>query len=337
MATQRTASPPPSWSTSAPTATTTSSTLMQADIDLIPSPNVPISPQLHYLLAEFSRLAIELFTILSQPPTQSGTAPHSSSTSMSLSPTQAQANRVAEIYESLAELDLKLNRLVRLVHAHERNQQRIDELVSRLQHVDASSKRSIEVLERGTQSLAPVVESAKLDRANMSRATEARLTARDVLSYARLLAPFTSAPPSSLFPPEQKLRSAGSLDPTGRSLPPGSIPPFPTEGIMRRGRLQFGRQVDVGSGLGQTEEIGGRANGHEGGGENGIARNGAGGGDETMERLRYEAKQYESTLSKTANGFASTNVDGEGEEEDEDERANDEEEFEFDLDLNPDL
>lgn len=331
---------------------------MQADIDLIPSPNVPISPQLHYLLAEFSRLAIELFTILSQPPTQSGTAPHSSSTSMSLSPTQAQANRVAEIYESLAELDLKLNRLVRLVHAHERNQQRIDELVSRLQHVDASSKRSIEVLERGTQSLAPVVESAKLDRANMSRATEARLTARDVLSYARLLAPFTSAPPSSLFPPEQKLRSAGSLDPTGRSLPPGSIPPFPTEGIMRRGRLQFGRQVDVGSGLGQTEEIGGefffllfssigsltgvilfagRANGHEGGGENGIARNGAGGGDETMERLRYEAKQYESTLSKTANGFASTNVDGEGEEEDEDERANDEEEFEFDLDLNPDL
>ena len=67
---------------------------------------------------------------------------------------------------------------------------------------------------------------------------------------------------------------------------------------------------------------------------------GGGGKDSTMERLQYEAKQYENGVGSGAAGssnFASTvhnnGDDKEGEEGEEEE----EEQFEFDLDLNPDL
>jgi hypothetical protein len=54
-----------------------------------------------------------------------------------------------------------------------------------------------------------------------------------------------------------------------------------------------------------------------------------------MERLQYEAKQYDNAAGGSgSNNFASTGATG-GMEEDEEEEE--EEQFEFDLDLNPDL
>ena len=217
--------------------------LSPAEAAQIPSPSLPIGAQISHLVDDFTRLSLDLFTILSAPSTSTaGTKP------------------TAPIYEQLAAVDDKLARLLVLYDAHQAHQARIDALVATLGTLDSAWHSSASTLRACTQSLAPVVESGALDRAAILAAKRAgpALTPSSLLQYARLLAPFTSAPPSSLYPPEDKLdlRGVGATDPTGRSLPPGAIPPFPTEAVMRRGRLQFGREGLL-HGLGETNEVGG--------------------------------------------------------------------------------
>jgi len=217
--------------------------LNPAEAAQIPSPSLPIGAQISHLVDDFTRLSLDLFTILSAPSTSTaGTKP------------------TAPIYEQLAAVDDKLARLLVLYDAHQAHQARIDALVATLGTLDSAWHSSASTLRACTQSLAPVVESGALDRAAILAAKRAgpALTPSSLLQYARLLAPFTSAPPSSLYPPEDKLdlRGVGATDPTGRSLPPGAIPPFPTEAVMRRGRLQFGREGLL-HGLGETNEVGG--------------------------------------------------------------------------------
>ncbi|GAA5897021.1 uncharacterized protein JCM6883_006554 [Sporobolomyces salmoneus] len=298
--------------------------LTPSEIALIPSPSLPITPQLTHLLTSFLQLSLQLFSLLSNPSSQPN---HTA--------------QITSIYAALAEIDHKLSSLLSLIAQHQERQSRINQLLSSLSSLSSTSSTSTSLLSSSLSSLSPLIASGHLDRQSISSSTSSPLSSSSILSYARLLAPFTSAPPSSLFPPGEKLRGAGMKDPTGRSLPIGSLPPFPTEGIMRRGRLQFGREF-AGDGLGQTGEIGARTEGHELHPSVAPTTNGASGagatGGETMERLQYEAKQYESSHQAhagSANFASSTNSNGvngaenEGEEE--------EEEFEFDLDLNPDV
>jgi len=211
-------------------------TLSRAEIAQIPSPSLPIGPQISHLLSEFTSLSIQLFTILSSPSSASTTA------------------LTTPIYLSLSSLDQKLSSLLSLLAQHQQKQSRINSLVSSLRTLDESWHSSASTLHSCISSLDPIISSGALDRSSISLASNSTLTSESLLSYARLLAPFTSAPPSSLYPPNEKLRGIGATDPTGRSLPIGAIPPFPTEGVMRRGRLQFGRD----EGLGTTNEIGGK-------------------------------------------------------------------------------
>ncbi|BGP42354.1 hypothetical protein JCM10450v2_006448 [Rhodotorula kratochvilovae] len=271
--------------------------LTAAEAAQIPSPSLPISSQLSHLLNEFTQLSVQLFTILSSPSTSTaGNTP------------------TLPIYEALAGVDEKLARLLAMYAAHQAQQARIDALVASLRTLDGAWHTSAQTLQSCTRALAPVVESGALDRRAIAAAQEAgsALSAPSLLAYARLLAPFTSAPPSSLFPPEVKLRGVGATDPTGRTLPPGAIPPFPTETVMRRGRLQFGREGLL-QGLGETNEVGGRRDGPDGAHPDQPSR------PDAAARLEQEAKAHD------AGGH-------EGEH-----AAVEEEEFEFDLDLNPDL
>ncbi|GAA6014313.1 hypothetical protein JCM11491_005035 [Sporobolomyces phaffii] len=320
----------------------TTGTLSPAEIAEIPSARLPIGPQLAQLVQEFTALSVQLFTVISSPttPTPAVTEP---------------------IYAALAVVDSKLSKLVHLAALHRERQKRIDHLVASLETVSASAHAATTTLAQCVAELEPVVASGTLDRAAISRAAASSSSSSSVstaalLSYARLLAPFTSAPPSSLYPPGERLRTKGlgATDPTGRTLPPGAIPPFPTEGVMRRGRLQFGRDVSLGGGgggdgLGQTGEIGARREGqeqHRAEVSSGIN----GGGDaNAIERLQFEAKQYESqhqhqhsnshnfTSSTAANGPRDGRPDPGRDEADDGPEGDEEEEFEFDLDLNPDL
>ncbi|GAA5951945.1 hypothetical protein JCM3765_005149 [Sporobolomyces pararoseus] len=299
---------------------TTNVPLSPTEAAQIPSTRLPISCQLSHLLSEFASLSIQLFTILSSP----------------ANPSVQLSTLTAPIYASLSEIDSKLSKLVQLVALHQQRQQRINSLVNQLESLSSTSHSSTETLAACLSKLDPIISSGKLDRSSIELASPSSdhgpLSSTALLSYARLLAPFTSAPPSSLYPPAEKLRtkSLGSTDPTGRTLPPGAIPPFPTEGVMRRGRLQFGREFG-GDGLGQTGEIGAHRDGQElHPNQNGID---AGGKDPTMERLQYEARQYENGVGAAgSSNFASAVNNGNDEDEEEEE-----EQFEFDLDLNPDL
>ncbi|BGO93850.1 hypothetical protein NBRC10512_004638 [Rhodotorula toruloides] len=288
------------------TATSSTPPLSPAEVAQIPSPSLPIGPQISHLLSEFTTLSIQLFTILST------TSPSASAGSKA---------STAEIYESLGALDAKLARLLVMSAEHQRRQQRVEALISTLRTLDSTWHESASTLHSCVSSLDPIVASGALDRTAISTAQSASLTPSQILSYARLLAPFTSAPPSSLFPPEIKLKGVGATDPTGRSLPMGAIPPFPTEAAMRRGRLQFGREGLM-QGLGATEEVGARRDGPAAPAEPAIPK------ADAAARLEQEAKAHQVTAAGGAGAAPPHPGSGDG---------MDVEEFEFDLDLNPDL
>ncbi|GAA6064248.1 hypothetical protein JCM10212_006000 [Sporobolomyces blumeae] len=307
------------------TASATTTTLSPSEIAQIPSASIPIGPQISHLLNEFTTLSLQLFTLFS-----------ASSTSLP----QPLATLTAPIYASLAALDRKLARLVSLLEQHQARQRRINALIESLQTLDSTWYRSAETLHDCVERLEPILASGRADRRKIDVARAPALTSTAILSYARLLAPFTSAPPSSLYPPNEKLRGVGATDPTGRSLPVGAIPPFPTEGVMRRGRLQFGRETQA---LGQTNEVGMR--------KPSPSHPNATASPKTL--LELEARHHPQNGGQAQDGSSTTATDpyglgttglgvpsygvatangGGGEEADDDD-----EDFEFDLDLNPDL
>ncbi|GAA6022797.1 hypothetical protein JCM10207_000422 [Rhodosporidiobolus poonsookiae] len=268
--------------------------LTDAEVALIPSPSLPIGSQISHLLAEFTSLSLQLFTLLSTDPPSLTSA----------------ATTTQPLYAALAAVDDKFARLLVMYDAHQRKQRRIAELVASLRALDATWHASASTLHSCLADLTPIVESGAADRAAISASQAAQLTPSGLLSYARLLAPFTSAPPASILPSAEeaaKLRGVGATDPTGRSLPLGAIPPFPTEAAMRRGRLQFGREGMLGA-LGETNEVGASRD---------DAAPTAPAKADAATRLEQEAKAY-------AAGPAGDNGMGD-------------DDFTFDLDLNPDL
>lgn len=208
--------------------------LTPSEIESIPSKLLPIALQLNHLLQEFTNLSLSLFSSLS---------------SASVIPTQ-------QTYSAIAALDVKLAGVVQLAVEHQRLQLQIEQVTAELHKTEHAWRRGTRALHDVINELEPIVASGKLDREAIEASDPSKgiLTPSTILSYGRLLAPFTSAPPSSLFPPEKR-DEPGTMDPSGRGLPPGAFPPFPTEATMRRGRLQFGS--DGMEALGETEEVGG--------------------------------------------------------------------------------
>lgn len=211
--------------------------LTPAQIASIPSASLPLGPQITHLLTQFTALSLTLFQLLSTS-------------------TPSASSQTSAIYDQLAALDRKLAGVLGMMEKHQRRQRRIDQLASEVRAAESQWQKGAHSLHSALASLAPIVSSGALDRASISAAASPPLDTSTMLSYARLLAPFTSAPPSSLFPPEQKEGMIAS-DPSGRTLPQGAIPPFPTEGAMRRGRLQFAAVGLEEGGLGETGEVGG--------------------------------------------------------------------------------
>lgn len=212
--------------------------LTTAQIDSIPSRSLPISPQLDHLLNAFTSLSLSLFTLF---------------TTKGL---EANDSRCLALVQELAQLDVKFTGLIQLLVEHQTRQTHIDHLVTSLATADSAWRSTTETLHGAVVALKPIIDSGALDRQAITAATSAQLSLESVLSYARLLAPFTSAPPSTLFSTKERMEG-GTSDPSGRGLPANARPPFPTEGMMRSGRLQFGRTNDGG---GELAAVGGLLN-----------------------------------------------------------------------------
>ncbi|GAA5961651.1 hypothetical protein JCM8115_004722 [Rhodotorula mucilaginosa] len=297
--------------------------LTQDEVARIPSASLPIGLQISHLLGEFTQLTIQLFAIIS---TTSPSALLSAAAAAAAAGTQS-SSATEPIYEALAAVDRKLAALLVMYDSHRRRQRRIEALIRELGSLDSQWRDSALTLQQCLADLSPVIESGALDRKAISTARQADLKPETVLSYARLLAPFTSAPPASLFPPEVKLKGVGATDPTGRTLPAGAIPPFPTEATMRGGRLQFGSEGLLHGYLGETEPVGaGRRDSTTGAlippevDLHGAATTAQRPADDTAARLEHEAKLHGAGLGGEGH------VEGEGVSD-----------FVFDLDLNPDM
>ncbi|KAK4050875.1 hypothetical protein OIV83_003297 [Microbotryomycetes sp. JL201] len=268
--------------------------LTDAQAAQIPSSSLPIGPQLSHLLHQFTTLALQLFSALST------SSPHASEN---------------PIMQALADIDSKLARLLAMLDQHQKLQGQIQQLVSDIHAQDDAWHSGVKTLHSAVNELTPIVESGAQDRQAIEQTRAARdnkespLGPKNVLSYARLLAPFTSAPPSSLLPHEQKLvgQGAASMDPSGNRLPLGAIPPFPTEAVMRRGRLQFGSSFNgFGQALGETEEVGAR-------------------------------KEAGPLKESVADQSAVAKLEQQARRQEQQQHQYEQEDFSFDLDLNPDL
>lgn len=211
-------------------------TLTPQEISQIPSKELPLSPQLSHILQEFTNLSLSLFSILASSNPSSTTV----------------------IINSLAVLDQKLAELLSIAASHQSRQIEIESLENSIALTSSAWLRGTTSLHSSIASLKPILVSGALDTSAIELSKKASLTPDVLLSYARLLAPFTSAPPSSLFSPSKE-GGIGGIDPSGRSLPIGAHPPFPTEGLMRAGRLQFGKEDLEGLGMivGEMGEVGG--------------------------------------------------------------------------------
>ncbi|KAK4047208.1 hypothetical protein OIO90_006271 [Microbotryomycetes sp. JL221] len=279
-------------------STGTTVTLTDLEAAQIPSASLPIGPQVTHLIQEFTTLSVQLFQTLSMS-----------------SPT----SNVAPILQALSRVDVKLAKLLIMLEQHQKKQQRIEQLVAQVQSQEQAWQQGVSTLHQALNQLKPVVESGSHDRFNIEQTAQARLgneghalEPKSILSYAKLLAPFTSAPPSSLVPPEQRMfgQNGTGVDPSGNRLPLGAIPPFPTEAVMRRGRLQFGTGLD-GFAMGETEQVGVRKDGtdqvKQQNGDDAVTKQTA------AARLAQQARRQEQQQEEPP------------------------EDFSFDLDLNPDM
>ncbi|GAA5886667.1 hypothetical protein JCM3774_001939 [Rhodotorula dairenensis] len=285
----------------------------------IPSGSLPLGLQISHLVAEFARLTVQLFALVST--TSPSLAPAAAAVT---APTNSRSeSEIATVLSALSQVDHKLAALLVMYEAHRRRQRRIESLVRQLSALEAQWRDSASSLELAVADLAPVIASGHLDREAISTAQGAHLEPAQLLAYARLLAPFTSAPPASLFPPEVKLKGVGATDPTGRTLPAGAIPPFPTEATMRGGRLQFGREGLLQGYLGETEQVGAEHDPHGAAAAAQVPTDAAA-------RLENEAKLHAAAGTGRGGGPEQGGAGG-------DEAGGGADDFVFDLDLNPDL
>lgn len=263
-------------------------------------------------LNRFIALTNSLFSLLASP---------SSSTSLPPSTTA--------LYRQLAATHTELAALLLTLEKHQRQRIVVNSLVQELRVVEEAWTESTIILQRSVQKLDPIIRSSKQDIINISQAcpppsaslpisdspttasSDAEgITTKTLLAFARHLAPFTSAPPTSLFSAQER-----ELDyTTGRGLPEGANPPFPLEDMLRRGRLLFDSADQAG--LGSTTDA--------------IATAGA---DGEGRKVETEEERLESIKGKIEferrrqSVIAAQRAQREEEEDD----------FGFDLDLNPDL
>ncbi|KDE09550.1 hypothetical protein MVLG_00446 [Microbotryum lychnidis-dioicae p1A1 Lamole] len=122
----------------------------------------------------------------------------------------------------------------------------IHSLLSQLASLDQTWTDSLISLSCLESSLQPLINQGRLGRAQIDAASHAELlTCSNVLTYARRVAPFTSAPPSQ-DPTQSAFNSGASLLASTQQIATtsaggggGVFLPFPTEQAMRRGRLQL--------------------------------------------------------------------------------------------------
>jgi hypothetical protein len=212
---------------------------------------VPVCVALHDALDTYGRVSQQLFATLQS------------------SRSAAQGPAATELLETLARLDADLGGLLDRAAQQAATQAKIDDLLARIRAYDRSWREDVREAAKWKKVLDAAVEEGQRDRAHIEGAAKgapdhaparrplnpqsaAELDPAAILAYARRLAAFTSAPPLAK---NRKLGEPGGLDLRALAQLPGARLPYPTEDMMKRGRLGMADSLvtDAG-GVGETRD-----------------------------------------------------------------------------------
>ncbi|KAL7414719.1 vitamin-D-receptor interacting mediator subunit 4-domain-containing protein [Mrakia frigida] len=205
---------------------------------LLPSLSVPIQTALSANISKQTALLPLLFAAISNAASGGGVS--------------SSKHTVTQIFTDLARLDEELAVLMERARKHQQRWKRMEQLKRETIEVESQVRSALLVLEEGRRSLEMVVKDAREGVRSIEIAENNPTNPETLLSFASSLSAYTSAPPS--------------FDPS-RQPPSSFFPPFPSEYVLRSGKLNMGGGA-LGT-VGETKEV---TNTDDPSQSNGVAR-----------------------------------------------------------------
>ncbi|KAF8324321.1 vitamin-D-receptor interacting mediator subunit 4-domain-containing protein [Cantharellus anzutake] len=165
----------------------------------------------------------------------------------SLAPSQSSVAKppAAPPISAFIETDQALASAVNMAKVHQEKQREIDALTQEILELERDLRDKIRFLVNGRNALGEILRESEESLEAIDQAAKGSVPYDVILGYASNIANFTSAPPTMELPSPNTQMSVSAMS-TFR-------PPFPTEEMMRRGKMN--EEPPLGS-LGETTEIG---------------------------------------------------------------------------------
>lgn len=139
--------------------------------------------------------------------------------------------------QEIAQLENYLYSLLEIHSTHDRNSKQIQNLYLTLSNLNSNHfKNKLDLIFDLKNQLDRICSDGQNEKNHFAKLNDLALTPGHIMSYARLIAPYTSAPPApTTTDPEQPINLSTGLDLQDPSL--RFLMPFPTEDVIRRGRM----------------------------------------------------------------------------------------------------
>ncbi|WAQ89202.1 hypothetical protein PtA15_10A626 [Puccinia triticina] len=196
----------------------------------IPEPNdqKPLANQFEVFLNQFNRITQTVFNQIASS-SQSSLSSSSSTTSSN------QLNNISMLQE-IVQLETYLYNLLEIHSQHDRNSKKIQNLYLTLTELNSNHfKKNLDQIFAIKNKLDIICSDGQNEKTRFEKLNDLALTPGHIMSYARLIAPYTSAPPAPSTDPDQPINPCSGLDLQDPSL--RFLMPFPTEDVIRRGRM----------------------------------------------------------------------------------------------------
>ncbi|KAA1100072.1 hypothetical protein PGT21_028908 [Puccinia graminis f. sp. tritici] len=198
----------------------------------IPPPNdhQPLTNQFEVFLNQFNRITQTVFT-------QIASSSSSSLSSSSSTINSNQTNPEITVLQEIIQLEIYLYKLLEINSQHDRNSKKIQNLYLTLNSLNSNQfKKKLDQIFSIKNKLDLICSDGQNEKNRFAELNQLALTPGHIMSYARLIAPYTSAPPApSTADQDQPINPSSGLDLQDPSL--RFLMPFPTEDVIRRGRM----------------------------------------------------------------------------------------------------
>ncbi|CAH7665991.1 hypothetical protein BY996DRAFT_8533512 [Phakopsora pachyrhizi] len=215
-----------------------------------PNRDEPLNRQFQRYLNRFRTLTATIFDQISD---QNHLTQSHSSANLPHHPHHIQSQE-----ELIERFEINKNYLIQLLRhqiEHDQNLEKIDLILGQIEEIrNRSIKSKIRSLDSISRRLNKIVKDGEEDQKNFERIDSLNLTPSLILGYARLISPYTSAPPAPVQSNQNEDRSVQQsfgLDLKDPSL--RFLMPFPTEDVIRRGWM--GKEMSSLSDLNNFDQI----------------------------------------------------------------------------------